>query len=1215
MNRPVDASAPRVDARPAAAPEADGAATAPGADRTDVAEPELLLRAAMTQWRRQAADLGGRNPLLWYRDMPTGTFDLTVAHPGGVAKVLAGVPTLLSELVREQVALAEARRRVRAIRAKTVELHRGHGLTTAFIAVGMATWRIRRAPVPPRAPVLLRACTITPTDAAHADFTITLDLDVVFNPVLAHYLGTELDLPVDPEALVARSLQGSGFDPRPTYQALEQLCAGLDGFGIGPQLVVSTFPWAKLPFVAALSADPGPLASSGVIAALAGAPRLGDVPDIPEDLDAEAADDPSVLDSDRAQRRAIAAARQGHSFVIDAPPGTGRTQTIANIVADRLGRGGTVLVLAEHAPALADLRRRLSATGLGDRVLTLRETPSGARAMATQLRASLPEDRGAAAVAQEAEADTTSALVEAGRLLAEHQAVMHEPHPPWDVALVHGQEALTELAARPRPPLSHVRLGSQTLTELLPARRDQVVADLVRAAEIGAWQRGRTDDPWYGARLADEEEAARAEAIVQRLVGGELSQARQEVARVCGVAGLPEPLNLKQWAQALDLMGQAHETLDVFRPEIYESALEELAAAVDRDTDPRPSAVARARAKRQIRALLRPGAPPADLAERVIAARDQWAAWESLAGRAARPAAVAGWQECAEAFERIDADLTWLGQVLRETPAGRDLHTTHLDLLLERLLRLDARTDRLSVAAQAHALLEPIRQAGLGQLLDDLALRGVGADDVPAEVEFVWWASLLDHLGREREGAHNGPGLREAVSDYAAADRAHLSANAARVGAALRQRADEVARSQPGQVQALRESGPHPARSTRRWLAEIGDLAQGIRPCWLASPVVVPATVPAGVSFDLVVVDEASRVPVPHVVSGLALGSQVVVVGCSGDPAPRPFVSVVDERAEAAAAQDDPAPSLLAQLSEHLPVLSLDTDYQTIDERLRLALQELDPPVRSHGFPGVLRSPRVTLLGETDGGSAIHDAVDLVIEHARTRAWQSLAVLTEDERSAAALDQALRDRIGAEGLGRAFREEAAEALVLGPLGRAGGLVRDRVMLVLPAEPSLTAAEAAAALALARRSVTIVAAGEPDWWPNDAGPAVLRRALELAGTTPGRDDFGSHLLADLARRLRAEGLVVRGSYGVGHHRLDLVVDDPEDPGRALLAVRTDAQPWPPSGRDSIRLIHEQLRRLGWATELVWCTDLFRDPAREVARLLQATREASLARARR
>jgi len=50
----------------------------------------------------------------------------------------------------------------------------------------------------------------------------------------------------------------------------------------------------------------------------------------------------------------------------------------------------------------------------------------------------------------------------------------------------------------------------------------------------------------------------------------------------------------------------------------------------------------------------------------------------------------------------------------------------------------------------------------------------------------------------------------------------------------------------------------------------------------------------------------------------------------------------------------------------------------------------------------------------------------------------------------------------------------------------------------------------------------------------------------------------------------------------------------------------------STRDRDRLRVEQLRRLGWEHVRVWSTDLFRDPARDVARISAAVRAASAAR---
>jgi hypothetical protein len=104
-----------------------------------------------------------------------------------------------------------------------------------------------------------------------------------------------------------------------------------------------------------------------------------------------------------------------------------------------------------------------------------------------------------------------------------------------------------------------------------------------------------------------------------------------------------------------------------------------------------------------------------------------------------------------------------------------------------------------------------------------------------------------------------------------------------------------------------------------------------------------------------------------------------------------------------------------------------------------------------------------------------------------------------------------------------------------------------------------------------------------------------------------------LVADLASRLRALGLVVHAGYGTSAQRLDLAVEDPRRRGRVLVAVETDGPRYAAmsSTRDRDRLRVEQLRRLGWEHVRVWTTDLFRDPARDVARVSAAVRSASAA----
>ena len=73
-----------------------------------------------------------------------------------------------------------------------------------------------------------------------------------------------------------------------------------------------------------------------------------------------------ILDSDSSQHEAIEAAKRGASLVLDGPPGTGKSQTIANIIAEFLAVGKSVLFVSEKSAALEVVKRRLDKRRLGD---------------------------------------------------------------------------------------------------------------------------------------------------------------------------------------------------------------------------------------------------------------------------------------------------------------------------------------------------------------------------------------------------------------------------------------------------------------------------------------------------------------------------------------------------------------------------------------------------------------------------------------------------------------------------------------------------------------------------------------------------------------------------------------------------------------------------------------------------------------------------------
>ena len=91
--------------------------------------------------------------------------------------------------------------------------------------------------------------------------------------MLEHYLRSEVHLDLDSAMLAGLSAQDHGFDARLTYQALEDICTEMAGFAIGPQMVIGTFPWAKLPLVTTYTGDVKGLAAHDVVAAGIGRQR------------------------------------------------------------------------------------------------------------------------------------------------------------------------------------------------------------------------------------------------------------------------------------------------------------------------------------------------------------------------------------------------------------------------------------------------------------------------------------------------------------------------------------------------------------------------------------------------------------------------------------------------------------------------------------------------------------------------------------------------------------------------------------------------------------------------------------------------------------------------------------------------------------------------------------------------------------------------------
>lgn len=95
------------------------------------------------------------------------------------------------------------------------------------------------------------------------------------------------------------------------------------------------------------------------------------------------------VSADGSQLVAIQAAAKGQSFVMHGPPGTGKSQTITNMIANALYQGKTVLFLAKKMPALEVVQKRLEEIGLGPFCLELHGNKTSRNHVLTQLEETL----------------------------------------------------------------------------------------------------------------------------------------------------------------------------------------------------------------------------------------------------------------------------------------------------------------------------------------------------------------------------------------------------------------------------------------------------------------------------------------------------------------------------------------------------------------------------------------------------------------------------------------------------------------------------------------------------------------------------------------------------------------------------------------------------------------------------------------------------------
>ena len=359
------------------------------------------LRRQLDAWRRQLVALDRRQRQLYFKHTRTASLELVEPGPDDLAILLAARPTRLFTLVpdpsSEQPHMAvdapaapevdtagahyghpveggvrvagkrpaELESSLRRLDVIARQLYADRGLWTLYVGMLLLQWVDPDDNATVVSPIVLIPVELTRPARDQPYVVRRNDDDPVLNPTLKLKMS---ELGVQLPDLDADDLDLAGL-----REGIGRAIGSRAGWTVLERSVLTTFSFQKEAMYRDLTDN------ADTILAHAHVQLLGLGPDAPSseqiafdppdpltlDVKYPAEELASILDADSSQRACVVSARDGHSFVMDGPPGTGKSQTIANIIVELMTAGKTVLFVSEKAAALDVVRDRLSQAKLG----------------------------------------------------------------------------------------------------------------------------------------------------------------------------------------------------------------------------------------------------------------------------------------------------------------------------------------------------------------------------------------------------------------------------------------------------------------------------------------------------------------------------------------------------------------------------------------------------------------------------------------------------------------------------------------------------------------------------------------------------------------------------------------------------------------------------------------------------------------------------------
>jgi very-short-patch-repair endonuclease len=364
--------------------------------------PDARVRGVLESWRAGLLDLTATNPLIHVDPWGPGVVAIDSPSPRGVLEALQqgrecgflgveeqaeGPRPRTASVFQTHMTDAEMDATLRALRRIDHRDQLEYGISALYLALGTLHWKDDTQEY--ASPILLLPVDLVDSDPLDYPRLRARPDDPLVNPALAVRLRQHgIDLPA------VESL--TGLDVTVFWARLDAAIGDHPEWRSDEAILLSRFTVHREVVYHDLVDNERQILAHPVVRALAtearsqiDALKFEPIPARRIDDVASPDDIPLVLDADAAQRSCVAAALAGRSFVLRGAPGTGKSQTVANMIAALIFTGKRVLLVSEKAASLDVVKDRLTHAGLDDYLLELHSDRTGRDHVAATLAAAL----------------------------------------------------------------------------------------------------------------------------------------------------------------------------------------------------------------------------------------------------------------------------------------------------------------------------------------------------------------------------------------------------------------------------------------------------------------------------------------------------------------------------------------------------------------------------------------------------------------------------------------------------------------------------------------------------------------------------------------------------------------------------------------------------------------------------------------------------------